>query len=98
MTPRTGKRPTPRERARREEQAKAAEAAKANGAVSDEAIPEVPDGPEVSGVLVSPVYDENGGLQVNIQRVGDVRAAEMPTLLESAVKLVRQGMGLDARG
>lgn len=78
------------EQRRRADQAKKAARANGDGQQPEQIAPEQ----VANGVLISPVYGPDGNIQVTINLVGDVRATEIITLLEQAVKLARANMGL----
>ena len=54
--------------------------------------PKAPETP-VNGILVEAQYEDEN-VVLNIQRLGDVRPAEVPTLLERATQLARANLGL----
>lgn len=74
------KRPTKAEQKRREEQSEAAK-------------PDEQPEQQVTGVLVTPVKTEDGGLTAAINTVGDVRPTEILTILKMGIKVA--GAGLD---
>ena len=47
-----------------------------------------------NGVFVPVVYGEDGSVQVEVQRMGDVRVTEIATILEQALRNVRAQLGL----
>lgn len=78
------------EKERRNRQRREARAAKANGAGKPD------EAPPATGIFVVVERIADGGLTVhaNIPQ-GDVRPAEVPTILEKAVKVERQKLALD---
>lgn len=80
--------------ARRREERAAAKAAKANGTVEAPAPPA--DVPLASGVFVVVDRAPDGAGITNVAALpnGDVRPAEILTILETAVKVTRANLGL----
>ncbi len=56
------------------------------------AYPIIPE--EVNAVIIHRSYDENGSIRASVQALGDVRLAEVPTILKIGLREVNEAMNL----